>query len=137
MVARFSETRWTESVPVASRAIVIWNNIKKYVNVVQSRPKSKRPGNKSYQILFEAVKDKTMMAKFHFFVSIAGKLKPFLATFQSKPLIPFIYQSMKHELCKRASSEKKLRLLDELLRKKDQAAKLVENMKEDQIKKYF
>ena len=98
MVARFSETRWTESAPVASRAIVICNNIKKYVNVVESRPKSKRPGNKSYQKLVEAVKDKTMMAKFHFFVSIAGKL-PFLTTFQSdKPLIPFIYQSMKHEL---------------------------------------
>ena len=99
------------------------------MNVVESRPKSKRPGNKSYQKLVEAVKDKTMMAKFHFFVSIAGKLKPFLTTFQSKPLIPFIYQSMKHELCKRASSEKKLGLLDEALRKKDQAAKLEENMK--------
>ena len=84
----------------------------------------------AWQILFEAVKDKTMMAKFHFFVSIAGKLKPFPTTFLSdKPLIPFIYQSMKHELCKRALSEKKLGLLDEALRKKDQAAKLEENMK--------
>ena len=42
MVARFSETRWIESAPVASRSIVIWNNIKKYVNVVESRPKSKK-----------------------------------------------------------------------------------------------
>ena len=68
----FCETRWLESASVASRAIVIWPNIVKYVQATEQLPKSKRPGCDSYKVVARATADKTIVAKLHTFVHAAN-----------------------------------------------------------------
>lgn len=88
---QFCSTRWIEDVPVAERAIEIWNDICKYVNSVCSGPKSKKPTSSSFVQVVKAVNDPLTLPKLHVFIKIAKFLSPFLESFQSdKPLVPFL-----------------------------------------------
>ena len=65
-------------------------HIFKYVKAAESKEITK-PGNKSYETVVEASKDKLIRAKLTFFKCVAGQIQPFLATFQSdKPLTSFL-----------------------------------------------
>ena len=87
---KFLNHRWLENEPVCERALEIWEDILKYVKAAQSKQIT-TPGNKSYETIVEATKDKLITAKLQFFKCIAGQLQPFLASFQSdKPLVPFL-----------------------------------------------
>ena len=49
------------------------------------------PGNKSFQVIKEAVDDKLILAKLHFCKCIASELQPFLPNYQTdKPMVCFL-----------------------------------------------
>lgn len=88
---KFCKHRWVENVPVALRAQHIWNNVKLYIEKVQTEKKYAVPKSKSFRVISDAVKDPLMPAKLAAFESIAKQLQPFLLLFQSdNPLVPFI-----------------------------------------------
>ena len=88
---QFCGTRWIEDSDVAEKAIFIWKNVIKYINIVLCGLKKKIPKCASFSELSEAIKDPLVIAKLHFFVNVAKLLKPYLTLFQSeKPLVPFI-----------------------------------------------
>ena len=87
---KFVNHRWLENETVCERALELWEDILKYVKAAESKEITK-PGNKSYETVVEASKDKLIRAKLQFFKCVAGQIQPFLATFQSdKPLTPFL-----------------------------------------------
>ena len=87
---KFVSHRWLENVVVSERALNIWRNIEAYVKAVQER-RIPNPGNKSFQVIKEAVDDKLILAKLHFFKCIASELQPFLANYQTdKPMVCFL-----------------------------------------------
>ena len=86
---KFVNHRWLENETVCERALELWEDILKYVKAAESKEITK-PGNKLYETIVEATKDKLIRAKLQFFKCVAGQIQPFLATFQSdKPLTPF------------------------------------------------
>lgn len=87
---KFVSHRCLENVVVSERALDIWRNIEVYVKVVQEK-RIPNPGNKSFQVIKEAVDDKLILAKPHFFKCIASHLEPFLANYQTdKPMVCFL-----------------------------------------------
>ena len=94
----FCGTRWVEDEKVASRALDIWDDVKKIVKHWESLPKYKRPSSKSYATLLEATKDPLFPSKLHFFSNIAKAVSPFLRMYQTtKPMMPFFYDDL-HEV---------------------------------------
>lgn len=89
---QFCATRWIEDVPVAQRAVEIWENICKYVNSICSGPKSKIPKTcSSWTYVAKAVNDKLTLSKLQAFIHAAKYLSPFLERFQTdKPMVPFL-----------------------------------------------
>ena len=63
---KFVSHRWLENVVVSERALDIWRNIEVYVKAVREK-RIPNPGNKSFQVIKEAVDDKLILAKLHFF----------------------------------------------------------------------
>ena len=61
----FCTTRWIEDVPVAQRAIHIWDHVGKIVKYWSKLPKSKQPSAKCYSTIKDAVDDKLTVARFH------------------------------------------------------------------------
>lgn len=91
----FCGTRWLEDVRVAERALLIWDNICKYVNHLSSGKKSKIPKCASYNVVKKAVSDPTTKSKLHVFIYVAKIMTPFLKQFQSdSPLAPFIDEEL-------------------------------------------
>lgn len=91
----FCGTRWIDDRPVAERAIELWPHVTKYVNIINSGPKSKIPKCASYLILSKAINDSTALAKLNVFVNIAKDFEPFLTKFQSNaPLVPFLNEEL-------------------------------------------
>lgn len=88
----FCSTRWVEDAAVATRAIEIWPNIKKYVTEIVKRKQSEIPSCSSFNVVREAVQtDKLVVAKLEMFRFIAGMMKPFLTKYQDeKPLVIFL-----------------------------------------------
>jgi len=87
----FCATRWTESKPVADRAINIWPSICKLVEFWEKLPPSKRPKSKSFLNVQKAVKDKLTLLKLEVFSYVASLLEPYLLAYQTdKPMIPFM-----------------------------------------------
>ena len=70
---------WVEDVPVAKRLIDIWPKI---VEFWEKLPKSKRPNNKSYEVVLKARNYPLTVVKLKFFTFIAEKLKGFLTIYQ-------------------------------------------------------
>ena len=87
--------RWVEDKKVSDRIIKIWPSIVKIVNYWSSLPPSKQPKCKSYNVLNDAMKDLSVVAKFNFFSFLAGRLLPYLTRYQSqKPMIPFLHDDI-------------------------------------------
>ena len=87
----FCKARWVEDEIAVSRAIQIWPDISKVIRHWLSLAKSKRPQNKSFNVLVKHHTDPLMLIKLHFFKFIASILSPFLRRFQTpKPMIPFL-----------------------------------------------
>ena len=84
----FCKTRWVEDEIVASsRAIQIWPDISKVIRHWLSLAKSKRPQNKSFNVLVKHHTDPLMLIKLYFFKFIASILSPFLCHFQMPKLM--------------------------------------------------
>lgn len=87
---KFVNHKWLENEPVCERALELWEDILKFAKAAESKQIAK-PGNKSYETIVEAIKDKLIRAKGQFFKCVAGQIQPFLARFQSdKPLVPCV-----------------------------------------------
>ena len=92
----FYATRWIEDEPVGQRAIQIWDHVGKIVKYWNKLPKSKQPSAKCYSTFKDAVDDKLIVAKFHFFASVATQLLPFLESYQTDdPMVSFLYNDLK------------------------------------------
>ena len=123
MIFRFCPTRWVEDQPVAERALQIWTSFKAVIMYWEGLSKSKRPKNKSYEVLIDNYHDPLIPAKLHFFAFIASIFKPYLTIFQTdRPIVPFM-------------SNEQEKIINQLLRlifKKDaldQAESIVTKMK--------
>jgi hypothetical protein len=79
----FCATRWLDDLPVAQRAIKIWDNIKKYVNETIKKPKSQIPSCESFKVVQQTVSDVLVVAKLEYLVSVSNQLRPFLAKYQT------------------------------------------------------
>ena len=79
----FCATRWVEDKKGADRAIEIWVNICKVIDVWQKLAPSKRSRCKSYTTVVTAINDQLATAKLQFFNFIAMTLQPFLELYQS------------------------------------------------------
>ena len=81
MIFRFCPTRWVEDQPVAERALQIWTSFKAVIVYWEGLSKSKRPKNKSYEVLVNNYHDPLIPAKLQFFAFIASIFKPYLYHF--------------------------------------------------------
>ena len=87
---KFVSHRWLENIVVCERALEIWPALKQYVKAVEDK-KVTNPKTKSFETVREALNDKLMLAKIHFFHCIAKQMEPFLTKFQAeKPMVPFL-----------------------------------------------
>ena len=90
----FCGARWIEDSDVAERAIEIWDKILKLFKFWESLPKHKRLSSKSY-LIQEATRDNVILAKLHFFASVANLLKPFFTVYQTRdPVVRFLYDDL-------------------------------------------
>jgi hypothetical protein len=88
---KFCQVRWLNNVEVATRALEVLPNIKKYI----SEKSGSLPKNITCQHIKEACNDPLIRAKTHFFISVAAVVEPFLRKYQTnKPMVPFMYQDM-------------------------------------------
>lgn len=91
---KFCNYRWLENVPAVDRAIQMWPDVIRYIKNVEKGVFSANK-SKSYITIYDATKDKLIVAKFHFFLSIAKIIQPFLQFYQSDaPLLPFFSSDM-------------------------------------------
>ena len=74
----FCATRWLEDKKVADRAMEIWVNICKTIDVWQKLAPSKRSRCKIYTTVVTAVNGQLVTAKLQFFSFVAMTLQPFL-----------------------------------------------------------
>ena len=82
---------------VADRLIEIWESISKIERYWERLRKSKQPSSKSFFKVQEAVNDKLILAKFHFFCFFGSIFKPFLTKHQIRwPVVPFMYRGLKN-----------------------------------------
>ena len=72
----------------------MWPDVIRYIKNVEKGVFSANK-SKSYITIYDATKDKLIVAKFHFFLSIAKIIQPFLQFYQSDaPLLPFFSSDM-------------------------------------------
>jgi hypothetical protein len=88
---KFCTARWVENVDVATRALEILPNVKKYL--VQKS--GKLPKNATCKNIQSACSDPFISAKTHFFISVASVIEPFLRKYQTNsPMVPFMYNDL-------------------------------------------
>ena len=91
----FYATRWVEDKKVADKAVEIWVNICKIIDLWQKLVPSKRPKRKSYTTVVTAVSDQLATAKLQFFSFTAMISQPFLELYQSDiPMIPYMFDDI-------------------------------------------
>ena len=91
----FCATRWIKDSDVAEQPIEIWDDILKIFKFWESLPNHKPPSSKGYLIVQEATRDNMILAKLHFFASVANLFKPFLTAYQTRdPVVPFLYDDL-------------------------------------------
>lgn len=84
---KFCAVRWIENAKVAARAIEILPHLKKWVH------ETKTAKTKVLEEIRRHFSDPMLLAKLHFFKSIALQLEPFLTAFQTaKPMFPFLFE---------------------------------------------
>ncbi|PIK59480.1 hypothetical protein BSL78_03552 [Apostichopus japonicus] len=91
---KFCKHRWLENVPVAERIQEILPDIAKYVKSAKAQQVS-CPKTKSFEVIFEAMKDPLLEAKLAYFTLVAKEVYPFLVRYQTdKPMLPFLATDM-------------------------------------------
>lgn len=113
---KFCHIRWVENVLCAERAILIFENVKQYLN-----ENPRLPENISVRNVQNCLNNKLMLPQLAFFKMLAEEIQPFLIKFQtSQPLAPFLYSSLlemtqnllrrfvKKEIIENATTPKKL-----------------------------
>jgi len=87
---KFCKHRWLENLGVAQRALVVWDNVCKYIKAVKEK-KFTEPTSKSYAVVKEASSDPKVIPLIHFYISVIRELQPFLVHYQcDKPMLPFL-----------------------------------------------
>lgn len=91
---KFCKHRWLENGPVSSRAAIIWNNFKIFVEAVNKK-KVSRPNNMSFSVVRDAINDPLILAKLSFFNSVSREVEPFLQQYQTdKVMVPFLVSDL-------------------------------------------
>lgn len=86
----FVAHRWVENTLVIERALLLWNDVKKYVESARSKQVS-LPKCASFENVYSFCRDPLTPAKLNFALSVASILQPFLKDYQSdKPMIFFL-----------------------------------------------
>ena len=98
---RFCATRWVESESVVERAIKIWPNMIQMIKEWESKPKSSRPKNKSYETLGEFYQNKFVPYRLEYFRYLAKIMHDYLKIFQTdRPTVPFIADELEKQMRK-------------------------------------
>ena len=86
-----------EDAVVADRLNEIGESITKIVRYWERLSKNKQPSSKSFFKVQEAVNDKFILAKVHFFCYFGSIFKSFLTKYQTRlSMVPFIYDDLKN-----------------------------------------
>ncbi|XP_071482987.1 uncharacterized protein, partial [Diadema antillarum] len=94
MPLKFCKTRWLENLPVAERAINIWESVCMYVKAVEEK-KIPHPKNKSFETVLKCTRIPDFVARLHFFISVAKLINPFLTDYQTDaPMLPFLAEDL-------------------------------------------
>ena len=87
---------WVENNKVCEHLLQVWDDVKHLFASWDKLLNSKRPSLKSYETVKKAIGDLFIVSKLHIFTHVSGLVEPFLTLFQTdKPMIPFIYLSLK------------------------------------------
>ncbi|XP_058628346.1 uncharacterized protein LOC131538490 [Onychostoma macrolepis] len=90
----FCGHRWLENLPVVERALEVWPSLQLYVDAVK-RKELPNPGTGLYDTIEAAQKDPLILAKLHFFLTIARTFEPFLKRYQmDEPVMPFLAKDL-------------------------------------------
>lgn len=83
-----------ENTIVIERALLLWNDIKKYVESSRSKQVS-LPKYASFENVYSFCRDSLTLAKLNFALNVASILQPFLKDYQSdKPMIFFLARDL-------------------------------------------
>ncbi|XP_030847404.1 uncharacterized protein LOC115926629 [Strongylocentrotus purpuratus] len=94
MPLKFCKTRWLENLPVAERAISIWESVCAYVKAVEEK-KIPHPKNKSFETVSKCTHITDFLARLYFFISVAKLVNPFLTDYQTDaPMLPFLAEDL-------------------------------------------
>jgi hypothetical protein len=86
---QFCGHRWLENEPVATRALQMWDDLKKYLDSVDN-------DSSHYHTLKESMKDPLTIPRLHFFLSVSRMFTPFLCKYQTdRPVIMYLYSDLK------------------------------------------
>ena len=86
----FCNHRWLENLPVAQRAIEIFDSVKSVDKKIVTNP-----GTHSYNTVVKCYKNIMLKSKLLFYISIAELFTPFLTKYQTdKTIIPFLGQDL-------------------------------------------
>ena len=88
---KFCAVRWVANVDVASRALEVLPNVKKYL----AENSKKLPTSTTCKNIQLACSDAFISAKTQFFISVASVTEPFLRKYQTNsPMLPFMYSDL-------------------------------------------
>lgn len=93
---KFCAHRWIENVPVIERVLLLWSDVKEYVEVARSKEVN-LPKCASFQNLVDFCCDPLVIAKLKFALAVAVALQPFLTLFQTdRPLVFFLAKDLEN-----------------------------------------
>ena len=91
---KFCKHRWLANLPVAQRFLLVWENIKKFVQAVANKQVPK-PKCKSYKVVQDNVANEMVVPITQFYITLAQEIHPFLERYQcDKPMMPFLGQDL-------------------------------------------
>lgn len=91
---KFVAHRWVENIPVIERALLLWLDLKKYLESARKKEVN-LPKCASFQCLSDFCADSLVLAKLNFALGVAMILQPFLVEYQTdKPLVFFLSKDL-------------------------------------------
>ena len=91
---KFCKTRWVENVPVAKKFLLLFDQVKKFMDKATHTRKAST-SLQSWQRLEAGFKDPFMKARIHFFIALSSEVEPFLRRYQTaSPYLPFLYDDL-------------------------------------------
>lgn len=86
---KFVVHRWVENVSVIERALLLWSDIRKYIEAARSKNVT-LPRCASFENLCGFLRDPLVLAKLNFALTVAMAVRPFLIEYQvDKPMVSF------------------------------------------------